>query len=180
MSDIEASVRVAAMDALRPWFFVFKEARVTLTSGHTGFLDIMASPRDARFSAFTFAIEVKANRAMVGCGLAKWFKQAIDYVGAKPADALPQVTSSFLWMVDLPEPEGDGRLRLRSMMDLAHQFRTGIARSGPSGFVLQLGPDEVFRSRGWRDHPNDPWPGRALERLTSGRQSAGTRRRPSP
>lgn len=179
LSDIEAPFRAAAMKALGPWFHVVDEAPVVLRDGHRGVIDVLAVPRDSRFSNFSLAFEIKARRGMVENGLALWFKQASDYVGAIPDGPYAAINSAFLWMVGMAAPCEMDRVRLRAMIDLAHQYRTGIASSADKGgFVLQMGPDEMFRSRGWANQgrPDDPWPGRAMERLTSARQAAGSRR----
>lgn len=180
MADIEATIRTAARHKLEPWFTIHEEVPARLRDGNPGFLDLLAIPRDSRFSAFSFAIEVKARPAMVGAGLAAWIKQTSDYVGSQPAGDMPPVSSGFLWMVGMAEPSNrEDEVRLRAMIDVAHQFRVGVIRArAKGGFIFQMGPDELFRSAGWPGdgRPNDPWPGRALERLTSRRQSAGVRR----
>lgn len=179
MSDIEAPIRASVRETLAPWFDTEEEVPVQLRDGHAGIVDVLAIPKDPRFRPFPFAIEVKARRRMVENGLAAWIKQASDYVGAVTIAGHPVIGSAFLWMVGMEQPDERDQVRLRGMLDVAHQFRVGAAvDSSKRGFEFRMGPDEVFRSRGWPSdgRPNDPWPGRALERLTSSRQSAGQRR----
>lgn len=151
-----------------------------LRSGNRGKIDLLAMPKDPRLASFAFAIEVKARERIMQKGLAAWIKQASDYVGAVPDDGLPIPQSAFLWTLGMEEPAGEDILRLRAMLDVAHQFRVGAVRARlRGGFSFHMGPDEMFRSTGWGPSSlrGDPWPGRALERLTSRRTSAGGRRR---
>ena len=175
--DVERPIRVAAMQALAPWFIVEQEVPVRMRDGNAGVVDLMAVPRDIRFGAFAFAIEVKARQSIMDPGFAAWVKQASDYVGARPLrDASRPITLAFLWLVGMSPPQGNAIVEMRAMLNLAHHFRVGsIVEDDRKGIVVRMGFEDLLRSAGWFGSA-DPWGVQALTRIRAKRQSGGVRR----
>jgi len=174
MTDVEAPLRAATMARLRPWFEVWEEVPVTLRDGGRGRVDVLAAPRDPRFSRFVFAIEEK-KRPKPSADLAKRIKQAADYVGALPDTGGPSICMSFVDISHSVFYNDTERAEVRWMLNVGHQFRVGSVALDTRGFiVLSCGPDDVWRERPFAE-TGEHWPGRALERLTNARQRGGIR-----
>lgn len=129
-------------------------------------VDLIAFPRDPRFSDIALAFEVKGHEQWDGPRYAKALKQASDYVLATvdtgivpPEHNGKRVMGVFLWP-GKPEPELDDpypeyeRGRFYGMAHLAGYFRVGTAsytdRRGTPVFCLRLGEQLWFEDRGWR------------------------------
>jgi hypothetical protein len=175
--DAEADLRRRTMDRLRPWFVVREEVPVRLVSGGTGRIDVLAIPRDERFSRFAFAIEEK-RRLHATADIAKRIKQAADYVRGEVADDphVPPICMAFVNLMNLPLEREQDRFWLMGSMMVAHQFRVGLVAEWEKdgSLYLRCGPHDVWRERGFAETKNQ-WPGRAIERLTNTRQRAGGR-----
>lgn len=172
-TDVEAPLRAETMRALAPWFSVLEEVPVRLRDGRTGRVDVLAAPKDSRFSQFTFAIEEKNVRKLTD-RLAARIRQAADYVGSVDLRTGSQITMIFLDLKGFEGAPAGDQNECRVMMRVAHQFFVGSLYDGEKGLRLSSGPDDIWRERPFYE-TGDNWPGRALERLTNMRQSAGGR-----
>jgi hypothetical protein len=173
-ADVEAGLRAGTMEALLPWFDVAQEVPVRLRDGTDGRVDVLAVPRDSRFSQFAFAIEEKAVSDMTD-RLAARIRQAADYVGCTVIRSGLQIGMVFLDLKEFEVFADPQSKECQTMMRVAHQFFVGGLYSNKGLLRLSCGPDDIWRQRPWAG-TDDNWAGRAVERLTSTRQSAGCRR----
>lgn len=153
MRDPEAPYRHHAAALLRPWCDLVAEADVRLRDGSRGRVDLLALPLASGLSEGSIAFEMKAVPLVTDGGMAKWVKQAADYVQATPVNGWPPVALSLLWFGDIAMDEREAeRLVIQGILQVAHQFRVGTATiTRNQGLVLRTGPHDLFRERreGW-------------------------------
>lgn len=162
------------MQVLSPWFNVAEEVTVKLKDGRFGRVDVLAIPKDSRFSRFAFAIEEKRAQKMTD-RLAARIRQASDYVGSIATLTGSQITMVFIDLKEFKSAHPDERRDCHVMMRVAHQFFVGGLYADKGRLRLSSGPDDIWREC-ISDETGENWPGRAIERLTNMRQSAGGRR----
>lgn len=165
--DVEQIVRAELVSLLRDDFDCEEEVQLRIIGGKGVRCDVLAIPRDEKFSGCSLAFECK--RPSRDWHYAPWsraIKQAADNVGAEVVDPrLPDagiVKAAFLYPAPMVVPRGqpqpaNGLIRegfeeaIAGMFHLALMFRVGKAGSVLSGkepnMCLVLGPNEVWNSR---------------------------------
>jgi hypothetical protein len=172
MADIEAPRRAQAIARLAPWCECIPLVPVLCRDDNRGEVDVLCRPKEVNLSDFTLALEIKTYPLVGDKQMGKWIKQASDYVGARPDNDWPRISSAFLWLVgmEIDKTERE-RVSMSGMLQLGQYFRVGSAREFKGCLELVFGPSAMIftEKRGWTP--------RAGELLNALRQSGGVRRR---